>query len=141
MQRVKTVWWKSNMNEIKQMKGQLLAMIVAGLALTVFAAFHQNTILAIIIFVAQGTLGSVLNAKYRNEVFRCVSELDEGVYNDLLRATDISPKTAEKEGRAYPAEIAALVNDCLRVQKLTKWMPILAVLVFFVLQILLFANI
>ena len=129
------------MNEIKQMKGQLLGMIVAGLALTVFAAFHQNTILAIIIFVAQGTLGSVLNAKYRNEIFRQVSRLDEGVYNDLLRATDISPKAAEKEGRAYPAEIAAMVNDCLRVQKLTKWMPMLEVALFFVMQIILFANV
>ena len=41
------------MNDIKQMKGQLAAMIVAGIALTVFAALHQNTVLAIIIFVAQ----------------------------------------------------------------------------------------
>ena len=129
------------MNDIKQMKGQLAAMIVAGIALTVFAALHQNTVLAIIIFVAQGTLGSVLNAKYRNEVFRRVSELDEGVYNDLLQVADISPKTAEKEGRAYPAEIAAMLNEVLLVQRLNKWMPILEVLVFFVLQIVLFAKI
>ena len=129
------------MNEIKQMKGQLLGMIVAGIALTVFAALHQNTILAIIIFVAQGTLGSVLNAKYRNEIFRQVSELDEGVYNDLLRATDISPKTAEKEGRAYPAEIAAMLNEVILVQRLNKWMPILEVALFFVMQIVLFAEI
>ena len=129
------------MNDIKQMKGQLAAMIVAGFALTVFAALHQNTVLAIIIFVAQGTLGSVLNAKYRNEVFRRVSELDEGVYNDLLQVADISPKTAEKEGRAYPAEIAAMLNEVLLVQRLNKWMPILEVLLFFVLQIVLFANI
>ena len=129
------------MNDIKQMKGQLAAMIVAGFALTVFAALHQNTVLAIIIFVAQGTLGSVLNAKYRNEVFRRVSELDEGVYNDLLQVADISPKTAEKEGRAYPAEIAAMLNEVLLVQRLNKWMPILEVLLFFVLQIVLFAKI
>ena len=129
------------MNDIKQMKGQLAAMIVAGFALTVFAALHQNTVLAIIIFVAQGTLGSVLNAKYRNEVFRQVSELDEGVYNDLLQVADISPKAAEKEGRAYPAEIAAMLNEVILVQRLNKWMPILEVLLFFVLQIVLFANI
>ena len=129
------------MNDIKQMKGQLAAMIVAGFALTVFAALHQNTVLAIIIFVAQGTLGSVLNAKYRNEVFRQVSELDEGVYNDLLQVSDISPKTAEKEGRAYPAEIAAMLNEVILVQRLNKWMPILEVLLFFVLQIVLFANV
>ena len=116
-------------------------MIVAGIALTVFAALHQNTVLAIIIFVAQGTLGSVLNAKYRNEIFRQVSELDEGVYNDLLQVADISPKVAEKEGRAYPAEIAALLNEVLLVQKLNKWMPILEVLLFFLLQIVLFAKI
>lgn len=129
------------MNERKQMKGQMLAMVIAGIALTVFAALHQNTILAIIIFVAQGTLGSVLNAKYRNEAFREVSELDEGIYNDLLQVTDISPKAAEKEGRAYPAEIAALLNECLLVQKVNKWMPIIEVALFFVLQIVLFANI
>lgn len=129
------------MNDIKQMKGQLAAMIVAGFALTVFAALHQNTVLAIIIFVAQGTLGSVLNAKYRNEVFRQVSQLDEGVYNDLLQVADISPKTAEKEGRAYPAEIAAMLNEVILVQRLNKWMPILEVLLFFVLQIVLFANV
>ena len=116
-------------------------MVVVGLALTVYAAFHQNTILAIIIFVAQGTLGSTLNAKYRNEVFREVSELDEGIYNDLRMAADISPKAAEKEGRPYPAEIAALINDCLRVQKLNTWMPIVEVALFFVMQIVLFANI
>ena len=129
------------MNDIKQMKGQLAAMIVAGFALTVFAALHQNTVLAIIIFVAQGTLGSVLNAKYRNEVFRQVSELDEGVYNDLLQVADISPKAAEKEGRAYPAEIAAMLNEVILVQRLNKWMPILEVLLFFVLQIALFAKV
>ena len=129
------------MNDIKQMKGQLAAMIVAGFALTVFAALHQNTVLAIIIFVAQGTLGSVLNAKYRNEVFRQVSELDEGVYNDLLQVSDISPKAAEREGRAYPAEIAAMLNEVILVQRLNKWMPILEVLLFFVLQIVLFANV
>ena len=129
------------MNDIKQMKGQLAAMIVAGFALTVFAALHQNTVLAIIIFVAQGTLGSVLNAKYRNEVFRQVSELDEGVYNDLLQVADISPKAAEREGRAYPAEIAAMLNEVILVQRLNKWMPILEVLLFFVLQIVLFANV
>ena len=129
------------MNDIKQMKGQLAAMIVAGFALTVFAALHQNTVLAIIIFVAQGTLGSVLNAKYRNEVFRRVSELDEGVYNDLLQVADISPKAAEKEGRAYPAEIAAMLNEVILVQRLNKWMPILEVLLFFVLQIALFAKV
>ena len=129
------------MNDIKQMKGQLAAMIVAGFALTVFAALHQNTVLAIIIFVAQGTLGSVLNAKYRNEVFRQVSRLDEGIYNDLLQVVDISPKTAEKEGRAYPAEIAAMLNEVILVQRLNKWMPILEVLLFFVLQIALFANV
>ena len=129
------------MNDIKQMKGQLAAMIVAGFALTVFAALHQNTVLAIIIFVAQGTLGSVLNAKYRNEVFRQVSELDEGVYNDLLQVADISPKAAEREGRAYPAEIAAMLNEVILVQRLNKWMPFLEVLLFFVLQIALFANV
>ena len=129
------------MNDIKQMKGQLAAMIVAGFALTVFAALHQNTVLAIIIFVAQGTLGSVLNAKYRNEVFRQVSELDEGVYNDLLQVADISPKAAEREGRAYPVEIAAMLNEVILVQRLNKWMPILEVLLFFVLQIVLFANV
>ena len=129
------------MNDIKQMKGQLAAMIVAGFALTVFAALHQNTVLAIIIFVAQGTLGSVLNAKYRNEVFRQVSELNEGVYNDLLQVSDISPKAAEREGRAYPAEIAAMLNEVILVQRLNKWMPILEVLLFFVLQIVLFANV
>ena len=47
----------------RQMKGQLAAMIIAGLAVTVFAALHQNTVLAIIIFVVQGTLGSTINAK------------------------------------------------------------------------------
>ena len=90
------------MNDIKQMKGQLAAMIVAGFALTVFAALHQNTVLAIIIFVAQGTLGSVLNAKYRNEVFRQVSELDEGVYNDLLQVADISPRLRNRKAEPIP---------------------------------------
>lgn len=129
------------MNERNQMKVQLTAMVVVGLVLTVYAALHQNTILAIIIFVAQGTLGSTLNAKYRNQVFSEISELDEGVYNDLRLVADISPKTAEKEGRPYPAEIAAMLNECLLVQKLNTWMPILEVLLFFVLQVVLFANI
>lgn len=126
--------------ERSKIKQQLAAMVVVGLALTVYAALHQNTILAIIIFVAQGTLGSTLNAKYRNEVFREVSELDEGIYNDLRSVADISPKAAEKEGRPYPADIAAMLNDCLRVQKLNTWMPIIEVLLFFVLQVALFSN-
>jgi len=129
------------MGDKKQMKLQLAAMIVVGLALTVYAALHQNTILAIIIFVAQGTVGSTLNAKYRNEVFREISELDEGIYNDLRMVADISPKTAEKEGRPYPADIAAMLSECLLVQKLNTWMPILEVALFFVMQIVLFANI
>ena len=128
------------MNDRKRMKLQLVAMILAGLALTIYAALHQNTILAIIVFVAQGTVGSTLNAKFRNEVFRQVSELDEGIYNDLRMMGDISPKTAEKQGRPYPADIAAMLNDCLLVQKLNTWMPILEVLVFFVLQVVLFSN-
>ena len=128
------------MDSKKQIKGQLLAMIVAGVVLTVFAGVTKNTILAIIIFVAQGTLGSVLNVKFRNETFREIAELDEGVYNDLLHTPDISPKAAEKAGRPYSAEIAALVQECLRVQVLNKWMPILEVLVFVALQIILFAN-
>lgn len=127
--------------ERSKIKQQLAAMVVVGLALTVYAALHQNTILAIIIFVAQGTLGSTLNAKYRNEVFHEVSELDEGIYNDLRSVADISPKAAEKEGRPYPADIAAMLNDCLRVQKLNTWMPIIEVLLFFVLQVALFAKI
>ena len=125
----------------KQIKGQLLAMIVAGMVLTVFAGVTKNTILAIIIFVAQGTLGSVLNVKFRNETFREIAEMDQGVYNDLLRTPDISPKAAEKEGRPYPTEIAALLQECLRVQILNKWMPILEVLVFVALQIILFAKV
>lgn len=128
------------MNERNQMKLQLTAMIVAGLVLTVYAALHQNTILAIIIFVAQGTLGSTINAKYRNEVFREISEMNPAVYNDLCSVADISPKTAEKEGRPYPAEIAAMLKECLLVQKLNTWMPIVEVLVFFVLQVVLFSN-
>ena len=128
------------MDSKKQIKGQLLAMIVAGIVLTVFAGVTKNTILAIIIFVAQGTLGSVLNVKFRNETFREIAELDEGVYNDLLHTPDISPKAAEKQGRPYPAEIAALLRECLRVQVLNKWMPILEVLLFVVLQVALFAN-
>ena len=127
--------------ERSKIKQQLIAMVVIGLALTVCAALRQNTILAIIIFVAQGTLGSTLNAKYRNEVFREVSELDEGIYNDLRMAADISPKAAEKEGRPYPAEIAGMLNDCLCVQKLNTWMPIVEVALFFVMQIVLFAKI
>ena len=129
------------MNETKQIKGQLIAMVLVGLVLTVFAAVTKNTVLAIIIFVAQGTLGSMLNVKYRNEVFRRVSEIDEGLYNDLLHAVDISPKAAEREGRPYPAEVAAMLNECLRVQAVNKWMPFLEVALFFVLQIVLFANI
>ena len=129
------------MGDRKQMKLQLAAMIAVGLVLTVYAALHQNTILAIIIFVAQGTVGSTLNAKFRNEVFREVSELDEGIYNDLRMVADISPKTAEKEGRPYPADIAAMLKECLLVQKLNTWMPILEVALFFVMQIVLFANI
>ena len=129
------------MTEQKQIKTELAAMVLAGLALTIYAALHQNTVLAIIIFVAQGTVGSMLNVKYRNEVFRQVSELDEGVYNDLLRSADISPKAAEKEGRAYPPEVAAMLNDCLRVQAVNKWMPFLEAALFFLLQIVLFANI
>ena len=125
----------------KQIKGQLMAMVVVGLALTVFAAVTKNTVLAIIIFVAQGTLGSMLNVKYRNEVFREISEMNEGIYNDLLHTADISPKAAEKEGRAYPEEIAAMLNECLRVQSVNKWMPFLEAALFFVLQIILFANI
>ena len=129
------------MDSKKQIKGQLVAMVVVGLALTVFAAVTKNTVLAIIIFVAQGTLGSMLNVKYRNEVFREISEMDEGIYNDLLHTADISPKAAEKEGRAYPEEIAAMLNECLRVQSVNKWMPFLEAALFFVLQIILFANI
>ena len=128
------------MDTKQQMKVQMAAMVVVGLALTVYAALHQNTVLAIIIFVAQGTLGSVLNVKYRNEVFREISELDEGVYNDLLHAVDISPKAAEKEGRPYPADIVPMIEGCLRVQTLNKWMPILEVLLFFVMQVVLFGN-
>ena len=128
------------MDSKKQIKGQLLAMIVAGIVLTVFAGVTKNTILAIIVFVAQGTLGSVLNVKFRNETFRAIAELDEGVYNDLLQTPDISPKAAEKQGRPYPAEIAALLRECLRVQALNKWMPILEVLLFVALQVALFAN-
>lgn len=127
--------------ERSKIKQQLAAMVVVGLALTVYAALHQNTILAIIIFVAQGTLGSTLNAKYRNQVFSEISELNPGVYNDLRSVADISPKAAEKEGRPYPADIAAMLNDCLRVQKLNTWMPIIEVLLFFVLQVALFAKI
>lgn len=127
--------------ERSKIKQQLAAMVIIGLVLTVYAALHQNTILAIIIFVAQGTLGSTLNVKYRNEVFREVSELDEGVYNDLRMAADISPKTAEKEGRPYPADIAAMIKECLLVQKLNTWMPIVEVALFFVMQIVLFAKI
>ena len=122
------------------MKGQLAAMIIAGLAVTVFAAIHQNTVLAIIIFVVQGTLGSTLNAKYQNEVYREISEIDEGVYGDVLAAGDISPKTAEREGRAYPAEVAALLNEVLVVRRLNKWMPFAEMLLFFVLQVALFSN-
>ena len=129
------------MDTKKQIKGQLMAMVVVGLVLTVFAAVTKNTVLAIIIFVAQGTLGSMLNVKYRNEVFREISEIDEGLYNDLLHTADISPKAAEKEGRAYPAEVAAMLNECLRVQSVNKWMPFLEAALFFVLQIILFANI
>ena len=129
------------MDTKKQIKGQLMAMVVVGLALTVFAAVTKNTVLAIIIFVAQGTLGSMLNVKYRNEVFREISEMNEGIYNDLLHTADISPKAAEKEGRAYPEEIAAMLNECLRVQAVNKWMPFLEAALFFVLQIILFANI
>ena len=129
------------MDTKKQIKGQLVAMVVAGLALTVFAAVTKNTVLAIIIFVAQGTLGSMLNVKYRNEVFREISEMNEGIYNDLLHTADISPKAAEKEGRAYPEEIAAMLNECLRVQAVNKWMPFLEAALFFVLQIILFTNI
>lgn len=129
------------MDSKKQIKGQLVTMVVAGLALTVFAAVTKNTVLAIIIFVAQGTLGSMLNVKYRNEVFREISEMNEGIYNDLLHTADISPKAAEKEGRAYPEEIAAMLNECLRVQSVNKWMPFLEAALFFVLQIILFANI
>ena len=129
------------MDTKKQIKGQLMAMVVVGLALTVFAAVTKNTVLAIIIFVAQGTLGSMLNVKFRNEVFREISEMDEGLYNDLLHTVDISPKAAEKEGRAYPEEIAAMLNECLRVQSVNKWMPFLEAALFFVLQIILFANI
>ena len=129
------------MDTKQQIKGQLVAMVVAGLALTVFAAVTKNTVLAIIIFVAQGTLGSMLNVKYRNEVFREISEMNEGIYNDLLHTADISPKAAEKEGRAYPEEIAAMLNECLRVQSVNKWMPFLEAALFFVLQIILFANI
>ena len=129
------------MNEQKQIKGQLLTMVIVGMVLTVFAAVTKNTILAIIIFVAQGTLGSMLNVKFRNEVFRQVSEIDEGLYNDLLNTVDISPKAAEKAGRPYPEAVAAMLNECLRVQALNKWMPFLEVAAFFVLQIVLFANI
>lgn len=129
------------MDSKKQIKGQLVTMVVAGLALTVFAAVTKNTVLAIIIFVAQGTLGSMLNVKYRNEVFREISEMNEGIYNDLLHTEDISPKAAEKEGRAYPEVIAAMLNECLRVQSVNKWMPFLEAALFFVLQIILFANI
>ena len=129
------------MDSKKQIWGQLVAMIVAGFALTVFAGVTKNTILAIIIFVAQGTLGSVLNVKFRNEAFREIKEIDEGLYNDLLQTPDISPKAAERAGRPYPAEVARQLNACLRVQALNKWMPILEVLLFFVLQVVLFANV
>lgn len=124
----------------KQMKGQLAAMIIAGLAVTVFAAIHQNTVLAIIIFVVQGTLGSTINAKYQNEAFREISEIDEGVYGDVLAAGDISPKTAEREGRPYPEAVAALLNEVLLVRRLNKWMPFAEMLLFFALQVALFSN-
>ena len=84
---------------------------------------------------------SKVREKYRNEVFREISEMNEGIYNDLLHTADISPKAAEKEGRAYPEEIAAMLNECLRVQAVNKWMPFLEAALFFVLQIILFANI
>ena len=129
------------MTERKLMKGQMLAIVVAGIALTVFAALHKNTTLAIIVFVAQGTLGSVLNAKFRNEVFREIKEIDEGLYNDMLHTPDISPKAAEREGRPYPHEVAQQLQACLRVQSLNKWMPILEVLLFFVMQVVLFGKI
>ena len=128
------------MAERNQMKVQLAAMVMVGLVLTVFAALHQNTILAIIVFVAQGTLGSTLNAKYRNGVMEEISETHPGVYNDLRSVADISPKAAEKRGQPYPDEVAALLKECLLVQKLNTWMPILEVLVFFVLQVVLFSN-
>lgn len=128
------------MAERNQMKVQLAAMVMIGLVLTVFAALRQNTILAIIIFVAQGTLGSTLNAKYRNAVFEELSETHPGVYNDLRSVADISPKAAEKRGRPYPDEVAALLKECLLVQKLNTWMPILEVFVFFVMQVALFSN-
>lgn len=129
------------MDELKQIKAQLMAMIVVGVCVTVMAATKQNTILAIIIFVAQGTLGSVLNAKYRNEVFRLIEERDPRLYNDLCSMSDISPKAAEKRGMPYPDDVAELIGGMLRVQTLNKWMPMIEVLLFFVIQVVLFANI
>lgn len=128
------------MSELKRMKVQLWAMIAVGICVTVMAAVRQNTILAIIIFVAQGTLGSVLNAKFRNEVFRLIEETDPGLYNDLRSVNDISPKAAEQRGMPYPPEAAAMITDMLRVQTLNKWMPIVEVLLFFVIQVALFSN-
>ena len=128
------------MAERKQMKLQLAAMVAFGLCLTVYAALHQNTILAIIIFVAQGTLGSTINAKFRNAVFEELSETHPGVYSDLRAVADISPKAAEKRGQPYPTEVAVLLRECLLVQKLNTWMPILEVFLFFVMQVVLFSN-
>ena len=129
------------MSELKQMKTQLWAMVFVGICITIMAAVRQNTILAIIVFVALGTLGSVLNAKYRNEVMREISEIDPAIYNDVQSSADISPKAAEMRGTPYPAEVSALLNDWLRVLCMNKWMPIIEVLIFFVLQVMLFANI
>ena len=129
------------MDELKQMKTQLWAMIAVGLCVTVMAATRQNTVLAIIIFVAQGTLGSVLNAKYRNEVFRIIEERDPRLYNDLQSTAALSPKAAEQRGMPYPDYAAELIGGMLRVQTLNKWMPIIEVLLFFVIQVALFSNI
>jgi len=128
------------MSELKQIKSQLWAMVFVGICVTVMAAVRQNTVLAIIIFVAQGTLGSVLNAKYRNEVFRLIEEQNPGLYNDLLSVPDVSPKAAEKRGAPYPADVAQLLTGMLRVQTLNKWMPFVEVLLFFVIQVALFSN-
>ena len=123
------------MDELKQMKTQLWLMVAVGLGVTVMAALRQNTILAVLVFVAQGTVGSMLNAKYRNEVMRILEQDHPSVYNDLRMSADLSPNAA-----AYPAEVAAMLKDCLLVQRVNKWMPIGAVLVFFVIQLVLFGN-
>jgi len=91
-----------------------------------YSARQRNAMFAVVAVLILGLVAAILNIRFRMAIYERISQEHAGSYERLMREGE----SLDKSAPPYPEPVRKLLKQLHRFQTITKWLPMLELIVY-----------